>query len=99
MRSSTKTERANIIFKIMKEETREAKPLGTWLAIFNKRLSAKYSLRSNKELAHVFKLMPCIMRNNNDNRFEIEKQKKLRSEGPVKIATLFYRLKPIENKK
>lgn len=93
MRSSTKADRAIIVLEIMREEEGVTKPLGTWLTVFNERLSSKHSLRSTKELAHVFKFMSCVIRVKSDKCFRIEKQKKLRSDGKSKISNLFYTLR------
>ena len=97
MMSRTKAERAKIVLQVMREQQGIPKPLGTWLAVLNSRLSAKYSLRSTKELAHVFKFMSCVLRGTHNNCFIIIKEKKMRSEGRTKIATVFYTFKCSEN--
>lgn len=89
MKSITKVERAHIAVKIMTPHRNEPMTLPSWLSLLNSELNAKNSLRSTKELAHMFRYINKVM------KYDIIRERELNSISGYKTCNTYYTLKEI----
>ena len=83
MKSTTKKKRAHRAYEIMQDHIGVPKTLGNWLTIINEGLTNKISLRSTKELAHMFRYISFKM------DVKIEREIILRCAEGIKISNTY----------
>ena len=90
MKSITKRKRAHQAYEIMKAHAGVALPLNNWLTLINEGLTHKISLRSTKELAHMFRYIIYTM------DVKMERAVVLKCMGGYKSSSTFYKLVEIK---